>query len=99
MAKIDEKALNKGELKKLGALRKSLGDEIANEAFAKWFANKATIAVVKDDPVALQIQKALDPFLNDPKFKLGAYGYTVRKAKGRGVVAGFVAYKNEKPKK
>ena len=33
---IDETALTKGQLRKLNALRKSLGPSIADEAFAKW---------------------------------------------------------------
>lgn len=34
-AAIDEKALSKGELRKLTALRKSIGAELADDAFAK----------------------------------------------------------------
>ena len=34
--KIDEKALTKGELRKLTALRKSVGDEIGDKAFMDW---------------------------------------------------------------
>ena len=37
-------------------------------------------------------------FGNDPKFNLGYYGYTLRRAKGKGA-SGFVAYKNEKADK
>ena len=33
---IDETSLNKGQLRKLNALRKSVGSAIADEAFAKW---------------------------------------------------------------
>ena len=41
-------------------------------------------------------KKALAGFENDPKFNLGNYGYTLRRAKGKG--ASF-AYKNEKADK
>ena len=35
-AAINESALTKGELRKLNALRKSVGDMIAEQAFLKW---------------------------------------------------------------
>ena len=94
---INEKALNKGELRKLIALRKSLGEKIADKAFAEWFAEKPKAKAVGVDPVAVKIAEALAEFANDKSFKLGTYGYTIRRAKGRGVAPGFVAVKNMKP--
>ena len=38
---FNEKDLTKGQLRKLNALRKSLGDEIANGAFAEWLSTEA----------------------------------------------------------
>src|SRR3546814_5539434 len=38
--KIDEKALSKGEVRKLTALRKSIGVDLADQAFAKWYAKE-----------------------------------------------------------
>ncbi len=92
---IDVKALTKGEIRKLTALRKSLGNDIADEAFAKWLENKPSL-VELTDPIAGQIEAALAPFANDKKFKLGNYGYTVKKAKGKGA-SGFVVSRNVKP--
>ena len=92
---INEKALSKGEIRKLTALRKSLGDEIADEAFAKWLANKPS-PIKLTDPIAGQIEAALAHFAKDKKFKLGNYGYTVKKSKGKGA-SGFVASRNKKP--
>jgi hypothetical protein len=94
---INEKALNKGELRKLTALRKSLGEKIADKAFAEWFAEKPKTKAVGVDPVAVKIAESLAEFVNDKSFKLGTYGYTIRRAKGRGVKPGFVALKNMKP--
>ncbi len=37
---FSEADLSKGELRKLNALRKSLGEEIADKAFAEWYANR-----------------------------------------------------------
>ena len=92
---INVKALSKGEIRKLTALRNSLGNEIADEAFAKWLANKPSPAELTD-PIAGQIEEALARFAKDKKFTLGNYGYTVKKAKGKGA-SGFVASRNKKP--
>ncbi len=95
---IDETGLNKGLVRKLNALRKSIGDELAEEVFAKWLERQATSqAKSKPDPVATKIVEALAGFENDPKFNLGNYGYTMRRAKGKGL-SGFIVNKNEKPK-
>ena len=95
---IDENGLTKGLVRKLTALRKSVGDELAEEFFVKWLERDAA-SQAKDnpDPVAIRIVEALTEFENDPKFKLGNHGYTLRRVKGKGA-SGFVAYKNEKAK-
>ena len=90
---IDESALTKGQLRKLGALRRYVGDELGEEVFGKWMAQQAAVRV---DPVAQKIEQALAGFAGDRQFNLGNYGYTVRRARGKGV-SGFVATKNEKP--
>ena len=95
---IDETGLTKGLVRKLNALRKSVGDELAEEVFAKWLEREAASqAKGKPDPVAMKIVEVLAGFVHDPKFKLGNHGYTIRRAKGKGA-SGFIAYKNEKPK-
>ena len=95
---IDETGLTKGLVRKLNALRKSVGDGLAEEVFAKWLEREATSqAKGKLDRVAMKIVEALAGFENDPKFKLVNHGYTLRRAKGKGA-SGFIAYKNEKPK-
>ena len=75
---IDETGLTKGQVRKLNALRKSVGDDLAEEVFAKWLERAAaSSAKSKPDPVAMKIVEALAGFENDPKFKLGNYGYTL----------------------
>ena len=91
---IDESKLTKGQLRKLGALRRYVGDELGEEAFSKWMAQQA--AAVKVDPVAQKIEQALARFANDRSFSLGNYGYTVRRDRGKGA-SGFAATKNVKP--
>lgn len=91
---IDESTLTKGHLRKLNALRKSIGDDLAEDAFSKWLLRQAK-EVSETDPVADRIVEALGGLEDDRKFNLGLYGYTVRRAKGKGQ-SGFVAVKNEK---
>ena len=93
---IDETGLAKGLVRKLNALRKSVGDDLAEEVFEKWLESRPA-PQAKIDPVAAKIAEALAGFKNDPKFKLGNHGYTVRRAKGTGA-SGFVVFKNEKVK-
>ena len=38
---IDETGLTKGQVRKLNALRKSVGDDLAEEVFAKWLERAA----------------------------------------------------------
>ena len=93
---IDETGLTKGQVRKLNALRKSVGDDLAEEVFAKWLEREvASHAKGKPDPVAMKIVEALSGFENDPKFNLGNHGYTLRRAKGKGS-SSFIAFKNEK---
>ena len=91
---IDESKLTKGQLRKLGALRRYVGDDLGDEAFSKWMARQA--AAAKVDPVAKKIEQALAGFVGDRSFKLGLYGYTIRRARGKGAT-GFVAIKNTRP--
>ena len=94
---IDETKLTKGHRRKLNALRKSVGDKLGEEVFSKWKAlQDKKPAARRADPVAEKIQAALADYVNDRNFRLGNYGYTVRRARGKGQ-SGFVATKNGKP--
>ena len=90
---IDETNLTKAQLRKLSSLRNSVGDDLGEEVFIKWLARQATPA--KADPVAVKLVEALVGFENDPKFRLGNHGYTIRRVRGKGM-SGFIASKNEK---
>jgi hypothetical protein len=89
---IDQSALTKGQLRKLNALRKSVGDAIAEEAFAKWLVMQSKVTKEAHDPVADALVSALAHLQNEKDFRLGRRGYIVRRAKGRGA-SGFVAQK------
>ena len=88
--------LTKGHIRKRNALRKSLGKKIADQAFSKWLkAQKSAIKKApKKDAVAEKIAAALKP-LSSKKINFGTYGYTIRRAKGKGA-KGLVVIRNTK---
>ena len=94
---INESQLTKGQLRKLNGLRKSVGDELGEEVFGKWMAQQAAAVAPKADPVAAKIEEALAEFADERTFNLGVYGYTVRRARGKGQT-GFAVSKNTKPR-
>ena len=89
---IDQSTLNKGQVRKLNALRKSVGDDIAENAFGKWMKSQTKTPKEVRDPVADALVAALSNLTSDKSFKLGTKGYVVRRAKGKGA-SGFVAQK------
>ena len=85
---IDESTLTKGQMRKLTALRKSVGNEIADKAFEQWMKKQISAEPgEKPDPVAEALLGAVSPAIND--LNLGRYGYTIRKSR-----AGLTATRN-----
>ena len=89
---IDHSTLTKGQIRKLNALRKSIGDDIAVDAFGKWMKTQSKTPKKIRDPVADALVAAISNLTSDKSFKLGSKGYVVRRAKGKGA-SGFVAQK------
>ena len=89
---IDQSTLTKGQVRKLNALRKSVGDDIAEDAFAKWMTAQSKSPKEVRDPVADALVAALSHLNHDKSFKLGNKGYVVKRSKGKGV-SGFIASK------
>jgi len=89
---IDQSTLTKGQVRKLNALRKSLGNDIAEDAFGKWMKSQSKTPKEVRDPVADALVAALSNLSSDKTFRLGPKGYVVRRAKGKGA-SGFVAQK------
>ena len=90
---IDLSTLTKGQIRKLNALRKSVGDDIAEDTFGKWMKSQSkTPNAFARDPVADALVAALDQLKDDKTFRLGAKGYVVKRSKGKGA-SGFVAQK------
>ena len=90
--------LTKGQVRKLNALRKSLGLKIADPAFSEWLKTQnPNKSGGKTDPVALKLEGSLKS-LSSKKINLGTWGYTIKRAKGKGA-KGFVATRNKKSSK
>ena len=89
---IDQSTLTKGQVRKLNALRKSVGNDIADNAFGKWMTTQSKTPKDVRDPVADALVAALANHQDDKSFRLGTKGYVVRRAKGKGA-SGFVAQK------
>ena len=52
MTGIDESALTKGQLRTLRALRKSVGDDVGERAFAAWLVARREVAANVDGNAA-----------------------------------------------
>lgn len=97
MSRIQEKILNKGHQRKLKALRKSLGNKIADEAFAKWLKELASKKKApKIDPIAARLAGCIAKEDKKKKLKLPRGGYNVRRG-FQGVI--LVGAAPAKPKK
>lgn len=82
----DPKELTKGEIRKLNALRKSIGDDIAEEAFAKWLEHKKQEAPESTDKNAAMIKDALQPLIEKKKLSIPRGGYILRRGRGRVII-------------
>ena len=85
-AAFDEESLTKGQLRKLNALRTSVGDKIGTTAFAKWLASHASEPKTTVDKNAEQIVGALEPLVEAKKLRIPQGGYLVRRGRVRVIV-------------
>ena len=84
--KIVESKLTKGQLRKLNAVRKSFGREIADKAFADWLAEQPKDRPLPGDRNAKLMEKTLEPLVLGNKLKIPRGGYLVRRGRGRIIV-------------
>ena len=74
----------------------TVGNELGEAVFSKWHQQQLTRkAADRPDPVAEKILMAVYGLEHDKSFKLGNWGYTIRRTKGRGA-SGFAVTKNER---
>ena len=71
---IDQSTLTKGQVRKLNALCKSVGNDIAENAFGKWMKIQSKTPKEVRDPVADTLVAALVYLQSDKSFKLGNKG-------------------------
>ncbi|HXV25566.1 MAG TPA: hypothetical protein VED46_15080 [Alphaproteobacteria bacterium] len=83
---IIETKLSKGKLRKLNALRKSLGNDIANRAFAEWMSSHGDGADQASDRNARTITEALHPLIKSGRLSVPRGGYLIRRGRGRVIV-------------
>ena len=92
---INELDLTKGQVRKLNALRKSIGDKLGEDVFKKWLSQQqAEEEEDRTDPVAEIILNAVKPLEKDKSLNLGRYGYSIKRARGKGA-KGFVVARIE----
>ncbi len=84
--KLDEKALTKGELRKLNALRKSVGEDVGEKAFMDWLRKKPPAVAELEDKNAALIADTLIPLIEKNKLQIPRGGYLVRRGRGRVIV-------------
>lgn len=83
---FDESDLSKGQLRKLNALRKSVGPEIAERAFAEWLVSQPAAAAAAEDPTAERIAQHLWDLVDKENLTFPRGGYLLRRGRGRVVV-------------
>ena len=85
MMQIDESTLTKGQLRKLNALKKSVGDEVGERAFAEWLASQGATEP-KADGNADMIVDTLWPMVQEGRLAIPRGGYLIRRGRGRIIV-------------
>ncbi len=88
--KIDEASLTKMDVRKLNALRKSIGDEIGEKAFAEWLKHRPapSAKVTGGDKTADAIAGAVMGLIEAGTIKgLPRGGYVVKRGRGRVVAS------------
>ncbi len=84
--KLDEKALTKGELRKLNAIRKSVGEDIGDKAFVEWLRKKPVVMIELEDKNAALIADTLMPLIEQNKLRIPRGGYLILRGRGRVIV-------------
>ncbi len=85
---IDESSLTKMEIRKLNALRKSIGDDLGTKVFAEWHKSRPVAPKAASvDRTAEAIAVAVMGLIESGTIRsLPRGGYTVRRGRGRVVV-------------
>ena len=91
--------LTKMQTRKLNALRKSLGNMIADKAFREWLDQQPS-ADASADPTKEEIRKRLEKPMLAGDLKIGREGFIIRRGRGRLLVEDVKKpAKNSSPKR
>ena len=82
---FQEDQLSKGQARKLTALRKSLGEAIANKTFDEWLVSQPEPVEIGDKNAELIAELLVDQ-INQGNLRIPRGGYLVRRGRGRVVV-------------
>ena len=80
---FNEKNLPKGQLRNLAALRKSLGEDIANRAFAQWLRAQERGSAGPVDKTAELIEERIAALEEEKKISIPRGGYLLTRGRGR----------------
>ena len=83
---LDEMELTKGQLRKLNALRKSVGTEIGERAFGEWLESQPASKNSPPDKKAALIAITLWDLVEAKRLTFPRGGYLVRRGRGRVIV-------------
>ncbi len=84
--KLDKNALTKGELRKLNALRVSVGEDTGEKAFMDWLRKKTVVMAEPEDENAALIADMLMTLIGQDKLRIPRGGYLILRGRGRVIV-------------
>ncbi len=85
-ALFDEGELTKGQLRKLNALRKSVGQKIGERAFAQWLKKASAEPAAPEDKNIMRITEAVETLIKEKKLNIARGGYLLKRGRGRIIV-------------
>jgi hypothetical protein len=84
--KLDQQGLTKGQLRKLAALRKSVGEDIGTKAFTQWLKTQTKGANGDTDKAADAIADELVALIKKKNLSIPRGGYLLKRGRGRVIV-------------
>ncbi len=81
-----EPELTKGQLRKLNALKKSVGVQIGEKAFGEWLATVKDPVEPEIDKNAELIAGAVEDLIEKHKLTIPNTGYLLKRGRGRAIV-------------
>ncbi len=83
---VIQTSLTKGQIRKLNALRKSVGPDIGERAFAQWLKGVNAERGTAGDKTSAQIAEAIQAALGRKGLTIPRGGYLITRGRGRVIV-------------